>query len=42
MATHPTSLVNEATARQIAYKKMFDSSLESSLLNEIRQATNGG
>jgi putative transposase len=35
-------LGNDATARQIAYKKLFCSKLESSLLNEIRQATNGG
>jgi len=36
------ALGNDATARQIAYKKLFGSELESSLLNEIRQATNGG
>jgi len=35
-------LGNDATARQTAYKKLFSSRLESSLLNEIRQATNGG
>ncbi len=35
-------LGNDATARQIAYKKLFCSELEYSLLNEIRQATNGG
>jgi putative transposase len=36
------ALGNDATARQIAYKKLFGSELESSLLNEIRQAANGG
>ena len=36
------ALGNDATARQIAYQKLFGSELESSLLNEIRQATNGG
>lgn len=35
-------LGNDATTRQIAYKKWFGSELESSLLNEIRQAANGG
>jgi putative transposase len=34
-------LGKDAIARQIAYKKLF-CSLESSLLNEIRQAINGG
>ena len=36
------TLGNDATARQIAYKKLFCSELESSLLNEISQAANGG
>ena len=36
------ALGNDATARQIAYQKLFCSELESSLLNEISQATNGG
>jgi putative transposase len=36
------ALGNDATDRQIAYKKWFRSELESSLINEIRQAANGG